>query len=157
MQSLGRRYVVYVNQTYQRTGTLWEGRYKAALIDSERYHLTCYRYIELNPVRADGMVQHPGEYRWSSYRANALGEQDEVLTPHPQYLALGDDPPARQQAYRALFNTHIDKRSLSAIRESLAQCGVLGSEAFKDQVEYALARRLRPGKAGRPRKTTRNV
>ena len=73
MQSLGRRYVVYINQTYRRTGTLWEGRYKAALIDSENYLLTCYRYIELNPVRAEGMVDHPGKYRWSSYRANALG------------------------------------------------------------------------------------
>jgi putative transposase len=158
MQSLGRRYVVYIiNQTYQRTGTHCEGRYKAALIDSERYLLTCYRYIELNPVRAEGMVQHPGEYRWSSYRANALGEEDEVLIHPPQYLALGDGPSARQTAYRAFINTHIDERSLSAVRESLDQCRVLGREAFKDQVKYALARRVRPGKAGRPRKTTRKV
>ena len=68
MQSLGRRYVVYINQTYRRTGTLWEGRYKAALIDSENYLLTCYRYFELNPVRAEGMVDHAGKYRWSSYK-----------------------------------------------------------------------------------------
>jgi putative transposase len=67
LQSVGRRYVQYFNYTYQRTGTLWEGRYKATLIDSESYLLTCYRYIELNPVRAD-MVPHPRDYLWSSYR-----------------------------------------------------------------------------------------
>jgi putative transposase len=154
MQSLGRRYVVYINQTYRRTGTLWEGRYKAALIDSERYLLTCYRYIELNPVRAEGMVEHPGEYRWSSYRANGLGETDELLTPHPQYLALGTIPQERQRTYRALFDTHVDEHSLSAIRESLNQCRVLGSEIFKDQIEHELKRRVRPGKPGRPKKTS---
>ena len=70
MQALGRRYVYYINKNYQRSGTLWEGRYKASLIDNERYLLTCMRYIELNPVRAK-MVEHPGEYPWSSYQANA--------------------------------------------------------------------------------------
>ena len=152
MQSLGRRYVVYINHTYRRTGTLWEGRYKAALIDSEQYLLTCYRYIELNPVRAEGMVDHPDEYRWSSYRANALGEVDELLKPHPLYLALGVSPQARQATYRALFDAHIDEHSLLAIRESLNQCRVLGSERFKDQIEHALSRRVRPGKPGRPKK-----
>lgn len=73
MQSLGRRYVQYINTTYHRTGTLWEGRYRASLVDAEPYLLACYRYIELNPVRA-GMVQHPEEYPWSSYRWHALGQ-----------------------------------------------------------------------------------
>ncbi len=154
MQSLGRRYVVYINQTYRRTGTLWEGRYKAALIDSECYLLTCYRYIELNPVRAEGMVEHPGKYRWSSYRANALGETDELIKPHSRYLALGESPQVRQATYRALFNTHVGEQSLSEIRESLNQCRVLGREIFKDQIEQALARRVRPGKAGRPKKAS---
>lgn len=152
MQSLGRRYVVYVNRTYRRSGTLWEGRYKAALIDSECYLLTCYRYIELNPIRAVGMVDHPGEYRWSSYRANALGEYDRSVTAHPQYLALGCTPQARCTAYAALFDAQLDDRSVSDIRESLNQCRVLGSETFKDQIEVALARRIRPGKPGRPKK-----
>lgn len=98
------------------------------------------------------MAGHPVEYRWSRYRANTLDEE-KVLTPHPQYLALGDAPQVRQMAYRAWFNMHIDERSLSAIRESLNQCRALGSESFKDQIEYALARRVRPEKAGRPRKT----
>ncbi len=153
MQSLGRRYVRYVNDTYQRTGTLWEGRYKASLVGSERYFLTCSRYIELNPVRADGMAGDVAEYRWSSYRANALGEIDLLLTPHVQYLALGKDSDARQGAYRALFDRAISSRELKEIRESLNQCRVWGSELFKDQIEAALLRRVRPAKAGRPRRT----
>jgi putative transposase len=94
MQSVGRRYVQYFNFTYGRTGTLWEGRYKATLIDTERYLLTCYRYIELNPVRA-GLVAGPGEYPWSSYGANALGRYDPLVTLHGQYLGLGTDPATR--------------------------------------------------------------
>lgn len=152
MQSLGRRYVTYINQTYQRSGTLWEGRYKAALIDSDHYLLTCQRYIELNPVRAPDMAGHPQDYRWSSYRANALGATDEIITPHPQYRALGTSAQQRQAAYRGLFDAHIQPRSLAAIRDSLNQCRVYGSDRFKDQIEFALSRRVRPGKAGRPRK-----
>ena len=82
MQMLGRYYVQYFNYSYERTGTLWEGRYKASLIDSNSYALICYRYIELNPVRAD-MVDHPSEYPWSSYRHNALGEKNELVIHHP--------------------------------------------------------------------------
>ena len=115
LQSVGRRYVQYFNTTYRRTGTLWEGRYKATVIDTQRYLLTCYRYIELNPVRAN-MVQHPGEYPWSSYAANALGRADSLLTPHALYLALDNLPERRQAAYRALFQVHIDNKTLEDIR-----------------------------------------
>lgn len=101
MQALGRRYVYYINQTYRRTGTLWEGRYKASLIDSEAYLLTCIRYIELNPVQAE-MVNHPGEYRWSSYGANAQGHADSLLSPHSLYTALDATAADRQHAYREL-------------------------------------------------------
>ena len=103
LQSLGRRYVQYFNQTYGRTGTLWEGRYRATLIDSERYLLACMRYIELNPVRA-GMVKHPLNYSWSSYAANARGEEDELVSPHSLYRRLGRNPQARQSAYRQLLS-----------------------------------------------------
>ncbi|MDP3282776.1 MAG: hypothetical protein Q8M57_17335 [Nitrosomonas sp.] len=89
----------YVNRTYQRSGGLWQGRYKASYIQSERYLLACMRYIELNPVRAE-MVTRPGEYRWSSYGANALGKEDKLLTPHDEYLALGSTAAGRQEAYR---------------------------------------------------------
>jgi putative transposase len=150
LQSVGRRYVRYVNRVYRRSGTLWEGRYKASLIDTETYLLTCYRYIELNPVRA-GMVVHPGDYHWSSHRHNAAGQEDEALTPHPEYRRLGPTPELRQYAYRELFRDHLTDSLLHAVRETLNQELVLGSERFKDKIEATLKRRVRPGIAGRPR------
>ena len=99
MQSVGRRYVRYINRCYRRTGTLWEGRYKAALVDSERYLLMCSRYIELNPIRAN-IVDGPADYKWSSYRHNAFGELDDCVKAHPLYEALGADAESRQVAYR---------------------------------------------------------
>lgn len=109
MQSVGRRYVQYVNYSYRRTGTLWEGRYKATLIDSEQYLLTCSRYIELNPVRA-GIVAYPGDYLSSSYRAHAYGQPDKLVQDHPLNTALGSTDFTRQEAYRDLFKVQIDTR-----------------------------------------------
>jgi putative transposase len=143
LQSVGRRYVQYFNFAYQRTGTLWEGRYKATLIDHQRYLLTCYRYIELNPVRAS-MVTHPSDYRWSSYRANALGQHDPVLTHHAEYLALGPSSPEREAAYRALFEVHLDIKTLMEIREATQKGWALGNDRFKDEIERLLQRRARP-------------
>ncbi|MGH8468364.1 MAG: transposase [Gammaproteobacteria bacterium] len=96
--SLGRRYVQYINRQYRRTGTLWDSRYKSSLIQAETYLLTCMRYIELNPVRA-AMVDDPAHSRWTSYRANALGQFSPLLSPHPAYLALGSADKARRVAY----------------------------------------------------------
>ena len=151
MQSVGRRYVQYVNYLYQRSGTLWEGRYKASLVDSERYLLTCYRYIELNPVRAN-MVAEPADYRWSSYRAHALGRVDNLIIDHAGYTALGESAAARCAVYRSHFEHVLDKDILSAIRSTLNECRVLGDERFKDQIEAALNRSVRAGQRGRPRK-----
>jgi putative transposase len=150
MQSVGRKYVRHVNDTYRRTGTLWEGRYKASLVDAESYLLTCYRYIELNPVRA-GMVQSPGDYGWSSYRCNALGKSNSLVTPHELYIALGDKDKDRQAEYRKLLSSHVDEKTLQRMRESLNQELVIGTDKFKDDVERHLARRVKRGKAGRPR------
>ena len=97
MKHLGQRYVQYVNRSYRRSGTLWEGRFRSCLTQSEDYVLACYRYIELNPVRAS-MVAHPRDYRWSSYRANAEGLADSLITPHIEYLRLGADPQERRAA-----------------------------------------------------------
>lgn len=115
LQYVGRRYVPYVNHQYGRSGTLWEGRFKASLIDAETYLLACYRYIELNPVRA-GMVASPGDYGWSSYKANALGHNDSLLTGHPLYLALGADAETRQARYRALFDVYLADHLLTEVR-----------------------------------------
>jgi len=150
MQALGRRYVYYVNKTYKRTGTLWEGRYKSCLIDSDRYLLTCMRYIELNPIRAN-MVSHPGEYKWSSYNTNAQGRNDALITPHPMYLALGVNREIRLPAYRELFRHHMDNDTLHEIRESLNHELVLGRSYFKDKIEDLTARQTRLGVPGRPR------
>ena len=153
MQMLGRYYVQYFNHAYGRTGTLWEGRYKATLIDSERYLLTCYRYIELNPVRAEGMVDHPSEYPWSSYRYNALGQEDVLVVPHAEYISLGETLVERKQAYRELFKAHIAERTMAEIREATNRAWVLGSSHFKEQIEQQLNRRVAPLGRGGDRKS----
>jgi putative transposase len=152
MQSVGRRYVQYFNATYQRTGTLWEGRYKATLIDTETYLFTCSRYIELNPVRAN-MVSHPGDYQWSSYHANALGKHDNLVQPHDQYLALDNDEKARQKVYRDLFRVHIDEKTLKDIRQSTQKGWALGNDKFKDEIEQLIERRTRPLSRGGDRRS----
>jgi len=149
MQALGRRYVHYVNKTYRRTGTLWEGRYKASLVDSDAYLLTYMRYIELNPIRAE-MVAHAGEYQWSSYGANAQGRRDPLLCPHPLYTALGVTAAERQHAYRELFRHHLDNDLLHEIRDALNHELVLGRSYFKDKIEQMTQRKTRMGSPGRP-------
>ncbi|MEZ0149814.1 MAG: transposase [Candidatus Reddybacter sp.] len=144
LQSVGRRYVQYFNHSYRRTGTLWEGRYKAALIDSECYLLTCMRYIELNPLRAN-MVVHPNEYPWSSYWVNAEGEESEFVEGHELYRQLGRNSKLRQEAYRGLFTLDID-----AIRRATNTGWALGDGLFRDKVERLSGRRAAPKPRGRP-------
>jgi len=152
IQTLGRYYVQYFNFTYGRTGTLWEGRYKASLVDTEHYLLTCYRYIELNPVRAQ-MVEHPADYPWSSYRHYALGQTNPMITPHDQYQALGHNEEERQESYRALFKAHISERQLEAIREAANKEWVLGSDYFKEKISQKIQRRVTPLPRGGDRKS----
>ena len=137
MQSVGRSYVGYVNHTYERTGTLWEGRYKSTLVNSEQYLLTVSRYIELNPVRAV-MVEHAAEYPWSSYQSNAVGKEIKLITPHPLYLQLGAVPSQRQERYRSLFDGHMPAHTLDEIRDATNKGWVLGNNQFQQQVELAL-------------------
>jgi putative transposase len=151
MQSLGRRYVQYINYTYRRSGTLWEGRFKASLVESEAYLLTCYRYIELNPVRAR-MVEAPGAYRWSSYGYHALGAADPVVRDHPLFIALGPSEEERRSAYCELFRHQLEPGTLGQIRQSLNDGLVLGTEGFKERIEKMLHRLLRVPVRGRPRK-----
>lgn len=152
MQLLGRRYVPYVNKTYQRTGTLWEGRYKSCLVDSERYLWNCHRYIELNPVRA-GLVAKVGDYPWSSFRGNALADTDPTLTPHRQYLALAATAAGRRVAYRALFREGLDRENLAEIRAHLQQQRAWGSASFQDEIGSRLGRCAQVRPAHRPGKT----
>jgi putative transposase len=151
MKRLGQHYVQYINRVYRRSGTLWEGRFRSSLINEEGYLLECYRYIELNPVRAR-MAAHPAEYRWSSYRANAQGEACTLLRPHPLYSALGSRRNERQAAYRELYRAQLDPELVEEIRAATNGNFALGSSQFQQQVAAALGRRVTPGKSGRPRK-----
>lgn len=153
-QSTGRKYVQYFNATYGRSGTLWEGRYRATVVDSQCYLLTLMRYMELNPVRA-GMVVDPGDHPWSSYGRHAQGARGpnaDWLTPHPEYLKLGQTDPERQLAYRELFQTAIADEDLAGIRECTHKGWALGSDRFKEQIEALGQRRASSMGVGRPRK-----
>ncbi len=142
----------YYNYCYQRTGTLWEDRYKTTLIDSETYLLTCMRYIELNPVRA-GMVIDPSGYPWSSYHHNAMGQPNDVVVPHPEYLRLGESIEARQAAYRELFKYQLSENSITEIREATNKAWVLGNDRFKQRIQEQLGRRVEPKTRGGDRKS----
>ncbi|MEW6325128.1 MAG: transposase [Nitrospirota bacterium] len=150
MQSVGRRYVRYINETHQRSGTLWEGRYKSAIVDRDDYLLRCSRYIELNPVRA-GVVQHPADYRWSSYRSRALGELDGLLDEDPWYQGLGHDARTRQEAYQAWMASTILENEWPQIRDATQRGHVIGRKGFQQEIE-AMSGRRAAGKPGRPRK-----
>ena len=151
MKHLGQRYVQYINRTYQRTGTLWEGRFRSCLTQTEDYVLACYRYIELNPVRA-GMVMKPQDYRWSSYHANGLGKPNALITPHDQYVRLARTDGERREAYRALFRAHVDEALTDEIRSATNGNYALGNSKFQKQIEKKLGRRAVRGIAGRPTK-----
>lgn len=150
MKALGQRYVQYINRTYKRSGTLWEGRYKSCPIQAETYLLTCQRYIELNPVRAN-MVEHPAEYKWSSYRINAQDDSSDLISPHMIYEQLGREDQERKSAYRELFRYQLEPKLVDEIRQATNGNYVLGDTRFAQQIADALGRRVLPGKPGRPR------
>lgn len=145
MQYLGRHYVRRFNQVHNRTGTLWEGRYKSSLVDSDRYVLACYRYIENNPVKAN-MVSSPGKYRWSSYHANARGVDSSILTAHPCYEQLAKTKQARLRAYAQLFDNPDAGRLDTELRWSANKNLAAGSAKFKAEIQAltGVAQALKP-------------
>lgn len=149
MQHVGRMYVLYINRTYRRTGTLWEGRHKASLVNAAEYLLTCYRYIELNPVRA-GMVAAPEEYPWSSYGWHAWGVANGLVADHFLYQQLGKDLARRQHAYRQLFTGHLETSALQVMREALIHNYPLGNDRFRESIERHLGRMVGQCNRGRP-------
>lgn len=152
-QECGRQYVGHINRTYRRRGTLWEGRHKGMIVESAAYLLACMRYIELNPVRA-GMAAQPYHYRWSSYAANALGEDNCIVSPHDEYLRLGQTLLQRREAYCALFDVELTARELERIRNCTRSGTPMGNERFKERIEKTLNRRAGCEKRGRPGKTS---
>ncbi|VAW92411.1 Transposase and inactivated derivatives [hydrothermal vent metagenome] len=149
MQYLGRYYVPYINRTYGSSGSLWEGRYKASLIQGEEHLLNCMRYIELNPVRAD-IVRSSSHYRWSSYRCNGQGKQDSLITQHFLYRALGKNSEEQLQAYKALFLGQEDQDELKEIRAAWQTGTPLGNEFFIAEIEQKLKRKVGQARRGRP-------
>lgn len=129
MKHVGQRYTQHFNRQWGRTGTLWEGRFKSSLVESETYLLRCHRYIEMNPVRAS-MVRCPAEYAWSSFRANAYGVPCPLLTPHYIYRQLGVSADRYLEAYRALFDAPLEARECDEIRAALHGGFALGSPGF---------------------------
>lgn len=149
MKKLSQRYVQYINRTHQRSGTLWDGRFRSCLIQEKDYVLGCYRYIELNPVRAS-IVNHPAHYPWSSFRANAQGLSNPIITPHSFYDQLGVDTQERHQAYRSLFLSSLDTQFVTEIKQATNGNFVLGSRRYQEYVSERLGRRVAPGRRGRP-------
>ncbi len=150
MKRLGERYVQYVNRRYERAGTLWEGRYKSCLVQDDDYLMVCYRYIELNPVRAN-MVATPADYRWSSYLCNAHGAKSELIAPHLLYEGLGESTGARELAYRSLFDATLSDGQLEHVRSTVNQNSIFGSEQFVDSMEKAWGNAIMPRRPGRTR------
>jgi putative transposase len=148
MKNLGQRYVQFINRTHQRTGTLWDGRFKSCLTQEERCVLVCYRYIELNPVRA-GMVPILVTIRGPE-GFNGAGDPNALITPHLQYLGLSANSEERLNNYEGLIVEKFDENELSAIRGAKNGNYVLGNTLFQKEIEIALGRRTRPGRPGRP-------
>ena len=147
MQSVGRRYAQFINWRRERTGSLWEGRYRACAVDGDAYFLVCSRYIELNPVRA-AMVADPADYEWSSFRANACGHRDPLVRPHPLYLSLGPSVEERCEAYQELFEDQIAASALQEIRDATQKGWPLGRHEFRDSVGKSSGRRASPRPRG---------
>jgi putative transposase len=151
MQDIGRRYVRVINTIHERTGSLWEGRFKSSLIDSAHYLMTCHRYIECNPVRS-GMARNPAAYPWSSHAHYAGLRVDPLVVEHAQYQALSGDADERYSVFRSLFATALPESVIAAIRTAANTDSALGSETFMKDVEAVLGRSVRPPTRGRPHK-----
>lgn len=151
MQALGRRYVRRFNDRHRRTGTLWEGRYRSTVVETDRYLLACMRYVELNPVRA-GLVDDPAAYRWSSHTHHVGLRVDPLIAEHAVYWGLGNTPFERQGAYRRLIASDLEPADVAAIRYATHHGWVLGVSDFAARVADGVGRRASPKTAGRPRK-----
>jgi putative transposase len=148
MRHVNWRYSRYANDSQARTGSIWEGRYRAHLVEADRYFFACMRYIEMNPVRA-GMAKTPRDYRWSSYKANAEAKADPIITPHPLYADLGATAEGRAENYRSLFDDVTAESELNAIRDAISGGWPLGAEGFTSLVSRHAGQSMQRGQRGR--------
>jgi len=149
MKDMGQLHTQYVNRQYGRSGTLWEGRFKSCIVQSENYLISCYRYIELNPVRA-GLCGHPAEYAWSSFRMNAPGVPGGLVSPHDEFLRLGANDVERRAAYASLFGSILDASRVEEIRSATNGNYALGDATFRRKLAARIGRRVERGNPGRP-------
>jgi putative transposase len=154
MQQMGRSYVRHFNQRQGRSGTLFEGRFRSALVQTERYLMACMAYIDLNPVRA-GMVNHPHDYVWSSHHHYVGGQADLLVTPHPHLFNLGNTPFARERAYKEFVDAGLSQALHQQVTETLLKNHALGDAPFITQLESKTDRRWQASKAGRPFSTVK--
>lgn len=154
MQAIGRRYVPYFNQRHGRTGALWEGRYRATLIEADDYLFACQRYIEMNPVRA-GLVARPRDFTRSSHRHYAGLTCDGALTPHALIVALGTTGEARTRAYLQLFERQLDPQLVDTLRDRTHKGWALGSQQFIDRLTRTSGCRAVPAARGGDRRSRR--
>jgi putative transposase len=152
VQSLGRRYVQYINQTYKRTGTLWEGRFKSSLVSKDEYLLACSRYIELNPVRAK-IVEDPRNYPWSSFGFRGEGKSDTLLDEDSVYLGLGKTKRERELNYKKCFLGNIPDEEINVMRTATQKGGIIGTEEFISKISRLLSREVVLKPRGRPKKS----
>ena len=148
MKRIGERYAQYANRRYARSGTLWQGRFRSCLVESERYFLICQRYIEMNPVRAS-MVARPIDYEWSSFRSSAHGEVNQLVSPHPVYISLASNDVERQSRYRSLFGEEIPVSVIEQVRNATNGNAAFGSELFMEKLGLALGRKLTAKRIGK--------
>lgn len=156
MQWIGRYYVPYFNRKYQRSGTLWQGRYKTSVLDPEHYFMTCSRYIEATPVQA-GLASQLIDCAWSSHAHHIGVRLDPIITDHPLYWALGNTPFAREAAYRALSESALGAEEVKTIEQAVLKGWALGSDKFKKALEQKIKRQVMPARRGRPFKVVAGV
>jgi len=152
MQAQGRAYVRGFNNRHGRSGTLWDGRYKSTVVQTQAYFLACMVYIDLNPVRA-GLVERPQDHLWSSHRHYVGLHQDHLITAHPLYWQLGNTPFSREAAYADLVRAGLSSVQQRAIGEATASGWALGDAEFAQQLQQATRRRVAKAPAGRPKKS----
>ena len=150
MKGVAQRYSQHFNRKHRRCGPLWEGRFRSSVVDSTDYLLTCYRYVELNPVRAQ-LVHAPQDYEWSSYRANALGRPCSLVAPHFEFLSLGDTAEERRQAYLAMISQGLSDAELGAVREAINANAALGTKTFVKEIATRTGKLAQAVPRGRPK------
>ena len=151
MKRVAGRQTRYINKIEKRSGSLWEGRFKSSVVSTQEYLVSCCRYVELNPLRA-GLVENPGDYKWSSCSCKVKGTRNKLVDFDSQYFALGSSASERQSAYKEYLLETIPEYEIELIREALQRNQLTGSARFREEISAKLGIRISNKRPGRPRK-----